>query len=824
MNKLACLFPLLFTALLFGCAGSADKNPAAPSSPLTAQSASTSNRHLWGIWDVHISSDRQTVEIAPLRTADMHLNAVKLLEVKPCTTCLTISNLQITGPNELSADLTLIHPFPGLLKYTGFDVRGIFISQTDFTFPTSGRKTGWGDGVPRMLDPDGYTSLFNPTEFPPTTPAALGYIPGKYSTGGDLSANLNPFVAYREDAPRRMFEAGGSETKTVKIYAPTGPIHFGYAVDVCWQLVDNVIDPVEDFPPDANCLEAYAISVDIGPGLEPFAGSSAPIEVEVYDHQGQDTISSVTIEAPDLFTGEMSLTFSTVMPDGGFLFTGTLSNDLGAPYGPYPVLAKATDTQTDQNLGEVAAWQVSSTIVSIHQGKGWARTWGGTDLDEGFSTAIDGTGNVYVTGHFWGTVDFDPGAGVDNHTSNGGYDVFLSKLDPNGNFVWARTWGGSDEDHGYSIAIDGSGYAYITGSFGYTVDFDPGPGVDNHTSNGVWDAFLSKFDPNGNFIWARTWGGPSLTVGLSVAIDGYGDTYTTGWFIGTVDFDPGLGMDTHTSNGSYDVFLSKFDPSGDFVWARTWGGPDDDSGNSVVLDGSDDTYVTGFFEGTADFDPGAGVDNHSSDGDLDAFLSKLDPDGNLVWALTWGGPGYEYGASVATDSSGNAYTTGVFTGTVDFDPGAGVDNHTSDGNDAAFLSKIDPNGNFVWARTWGGPYGDIGLSIAIDGSENAYVTGFFDGTADFDPGAGVDNHTSNGYRDTFLSKIDSNGNFVWARTWGGSGWEWGNSVTIDGSGNAYVTGEFGGTVDFDPGAGLDNHKSNGAWDVFLSKFPPDGNW
>jgi hypothetical protein len=817
------LIALLTVAAVFiGCAGSAGKNPADPSFPVAAQTAIATNRHLWGIWDVHIASDRQTAEIAPLRTADMHLNAVRLLEVKPCTSCLKISNLQIIGPNELSADLTLTHPFPGLLKYTGFDVRGIFISTSDFTFPMSGRQIAWGDSVPWILDPDGYTPLFNPTEFPPTTPPALGYIPGKYSTGGDLSANLNPFVAYRKDAPRRMFESGGSETKTVKIHAPTGPIHFGYAVDVCWQLVDNVIDPLTDFPPDANCLEPYAISVDIGPGLQPYAGSSTPIEVEVYDHQGQETISTVTIESPDLFAGEISLAFSTAMPDGAFLFTGTLSNDLGATDGEYPLLVKATDWETDQNLGDIAAWQVFHARVGPP--KGWARTWGGFSEDYGSSVATDDSGNSYTTGWFRGIVDFDPGTGIDNHTSDG-EDIFLSKFDPDGNFLWARIWGGSNNDHGFSVANDSSGNAYVTGGFFGTVDFDPGPNVDNHTSNGFWNVFLSKFDPNGNFLWARTWGGPVWDYGYSVAIDGWGNAFVTGTFRTTVDFDPGAGTDIHTSNGDEDIFLSKFDSNGNFLWARTWGGLMFDAGYSVAIDGTGNSFVTGLFHSYLDFDPGPGEDIHNSNGIGDVFLGKFDPDGNLVWARTWGGIGHEIGDSVAVDGSGDALVTGQFYGTVDFDPGAGVDNHTSNGYLDVFLSRFDPNGNSIWTRTWGGPGDDYGgYSVAIDVSGNAYVTGCFVDTVDFDPGAGADYHTSTGYLDVFLSKLDPNGDFIWARAWGGQAYDGGLSVSTDNSGNAYVTGAFYGTADFDPGVGVDNHESSGEIDAFLSKFPPDGNW
>jgi hypothetical protein len=240
---------------------------------------------------------------------------------------------------------------------------------------------------------------------------------------------------------------------------------------------------------------------------------------------------------------------------------------------------------------------------------------------------VDSSGSAYVTGWFSGIVDFDPGSGVDNQTCNGVVDAFLSKFDSSGNFKWARTWGGGVYDYGFGVAVDGTGNAYVTGDFYDTVDFDPGPGVDNHTSNGEPDAFLSKFDSSGNFLWAKTWGGNSSETGCGVTVDISGNVYVRGLFYLTVDFDPGPGVDNHISNGEYDAFLSKFDSSGDFFWAKTWGGIDYDYGYGVAVDGTGNAYVTGSFRSTVDFDPGSGVDNHVSNGYEDAFLSKFPPDG-----------------------------------------------------------------------------------------------------------------------------------------------------------------------------------------------------
>jgi hypothetical protein len=210
---------------------------------------------------------------------------------------------------------------------------------------------------------------------------------------------------------------------------------------------------------------------------------------------------------------------------------------------------------------------------------------------------------------------------------------------------------------------------------------------------------------------------------------------------------------------------------------------------------------------------------------MDVFLSKFDSEGKFQWVRTWGGKDWDIGYGVAADDSGSLYVAGNFEGTVDFDPGPGVDDHSSNGSDAAFLSKFDSEGNLQWARTWGESSGGTSFAVATDGSGSIYVVGYFWDTVDFDPGPGIDEHNSNGICcDAFVSKFDSEGNFQWARTWGGVGWDAGYGVATDGSGSVYVTGYFLDVADFDPGFGIDEHTSNGEYDAFLSKFPPDGNW
>jgi hypothetical protein len=450
----------------------------------------------------------------------------------------------------------------------------------------------------------------------------------------------------------------------------------------------------------------------------------------------------------------------------------------------------------------------------------WAKSFGGTSNDFGYSITVDASGNVYTTGRFEGTVDFDPGAGTNNLTSQGFSDVFIQKLDPSGNFLWAKSFGGTSGDVGGGITVDASGNVYTTGYFQGTVDFDPGAGTNNLTSQGSGDVFIQKLDPSGNFLWAKSFGGTLFDEGNSITVDASGNVYTTGRFEGTVDFDPGAGTNNLSSQGSYDVFIQKLDPSGNFLWAKSFGDTSGDKGYSIALDASGNVYTTGAFEGTVDFDPGAGTNNLTSQGSGDVFIQKLDPSGNFLWAKSFGDTSGAGGNSITVDASGNIYTTGAFQGTVDFDPGAGTNNLTSQGSGDVFIQKLDPSGNFLWAKSFGDTLGDVGRSSTVDASGNVYTTGRFEGTVDFDPGAGTNNLTSQGFIDIFIQKLDPSGNFLWAKSFGDTINDVGLSITVDASGNVYTTGYFYGTVDFDPGAGTNNLSSQGSYDAFIQKMSP----
>ncbi|HRI59544.1 MAG TPA: SBBP repeat-containing protein, partial [Saprospiraceae bacterium] len=389
---------------------------------------------------------------------------------------------------------------------------------------------------------------------------------------------------------------------------------------------------------------------------------------------------------------------------------------------------------------------------------------------------------------------------------------------------------GSDEQ-GRAIARDASGNVYVTGYFNGIADFDPGAGTASLSSAGGQDIFIAKYDASGNYVWAKQVGGPQTDMANGIAVDGSGNVYIPGYLIGTADFDPGPGTTNLNSAYNEDVFIAKYDASGNYVWAKKVGGTTDDIGYGIAVDGSGNVHITGYFKGSnVDFDPGAGTANLSSaPSGKDVFIAKYDASGNYVWAKQVGGTTDElvYGYGIAVDGSGNVHITGSFEGfNVDFDPGAGTANLDADFYISdIFIAKYDVSGNYVWAKRVGGTSNDIGYGIAVDGSGNVHMTGYFQGSnVDFDPGVGTANLNSAGSPDIFLAKYDASGNYLWANQVGGTAYDIGYGVAVDGSGNAYMTGYFSGSnVDFDPGAGTTN-LSAAFEDIFLAKYDASGNY
>jgi hypothetical protein len=457
----------------------------------------------------------------------------------------------------------------------------------------------------------------------------------------------------------------------------------------------------------------------------------------------------------------------------------------------------------------------------------WAKQQGGTGDDICNSIAVDNAGNVYSTGSFSGTADFDPGPAVFNLTAAGLDDIFISKLDPSGNLVWAKRIGGVGSDFGFSITLTPTGEVLVTGWFSSTADFDPGAATVNLTSAGQDDVFIAKFDAAGNYVWAKKIGSNNTDRGSSITTNATGEIFLSGLFYSTVDFDPGNGIVNISSKGSSDVFVLKLSSSGNYIWAKTTGGLSNEGATSIALNSQGELYILGVFNGpnASDFDPGSGVYTlTSTNNEADIFILKLNASGDFVWAKKIGMDGNDAGRDLAVDPSGNVCITGyicyINDTQIDFDPGAAVYNVPTVGFYDTFVLKLDPDGNFIWAKVIGGISADFGQAIAVDTFGNIYTTGEIQDGADidFDPGIGVINLTVAGSSDVYVLKLDQSGNFVWASCLGGPfNIDLGRSIVVDNN-HVYVAGEFASTADFDPASTVFNMTSAGQSDSFICKL------
>jgi len=465
----------------------------------------------------------------------------------------------------------------------------------------------------------------------------------------------------------------------------------------------------------------------------------------------------------------------------------------------------------------------SRDVVIEDRPDSWVRTIGGIDRDRATGVTADSNGNVYVTGYFMDTVDFDPGPHADPHTSEGGEDAFLSKFTSGGDYIWSKTWGGPGIESGNEVKVDADGNIVVAGWSMQDVDFDPGPDFLTHDWYGANDFFVSKFDPDGNLIWAKAWGGGGYDIIHGMATSSDSSIYLGIEYFGTADFDPGEGVYEHTAVGYADIALCKLDGDGNFQWAHSWGSALGDGSDGLVFDDEGNLYMTGDFSFTIDFDPGEGVDELTSNGERDVFLMKWNSNDEYQWTRSWGSSGdtvqsWDKGNGIDVDVDGNPVVTGMFTNTVDFDAGDGEFTLESIGMADIFACKYDPDGNFIWARSFGSPEYDIGIEIQVDTQGNVYTIGAFKGTADFDPGEGVSNFISNGNHDSCLAVYNAVGEYSGGMSWGGIGPDYAHNIFITGSDEILVVGNFQVKNNFGYDRDEEIRESNGGSDIFIRKI------
>lgn len=459
---------------------------------------------------------------------------------------------------------------------------------------------------------------------------------------------------------------------------------------------------------------------------------------------------------------------------------------------------------------------VMSTIASIAIAQAPVLDWAhlnnnGTSYSSGSTVGTDTLGNVYFTGNFTGTIDFDPGPGVYNLTSLGTVpSLYIQKLDDGGNFVWAKMIGtvGTSAPLIKKSKVSNNGYITMTGSYQGTIDFDPGAATYNLISGTSFDdTFIWQLDNNGNLNYAKSIGSssPHSCYPEDITVDNSFNVCITGTFFNTIDFDPSAGVYNLTPPGpGDDSYILKLDMNGDLVWVKNFA-PASSADITILshtIDNLGNIILGGQFHSTVDFDPGVGTFNMSIVNG-EGFIMELDALGNFVWAKQYGSL---FVQDIEISNLGSIYCGGVYynTANTDADPGPSIYGLTGGQGGDVYIQKLNPSGGLIWAVSSGGAdYSGIS-GLEIDNNENVIYTGAFTGNSDFDPGAASANFTSVpfNYGNTYITSLNASGQYRYAQTFVGvPGDTYGcasNDLDLDYNHNIYLTGYLSDSVDFNP--------------------------
>jgi WD40 repeat protein len=356
-------------------------------------------------------------------------------------------------------------------------------------------------------------------------------------------------------------------------------------------------------------------------------------------------------------------------------------------------------------------------------------------------------------------VDFDPGPGV-HELERADFTDFILKLDAEGRFVWVQAQGLRSNG---SIALGPDGSVYVVGNGSHRIEGQIDLARDAAPRADKLNAYVARYSAAGSRLWVRSLPGSESIRANSVAVDSAGSVYSTGVFEGSIEFNARPGASPLHSAGATDIFVLKLDRDGNFVWARSMGGPSHDRGSSLTVDEAGFVYLTGHFSDSANFDPGVADTKLTSAGDVDSFVARISPEGQLDWVRQLGGAGEDCGLDVAVDRIGNVYATGYFSARADFDPSpTGWFELLSAGVYDAYICKLDKSGHILWAQRLGGKGPDSGSGIAVDGAGHIYLAGTFEKNAAFDLGNGKRTEVRAPATDIFLYKTSGPDAPVWA--------------------------------------------------------------
>lgn len=368
----------------------------------------------------------------------------------------------------------------------------------------------------------------------------------------------------------------------------------------------------------------------------------------------------------------------------------------------------------------------------------------------------DNSDNIYITGYFNDMVDFDPGPATYNIPINlgSGGDVFVLKLDPDGNFMWAKSIGGSNPDDAKSIACDSQNNIVLTGVFTGICDFDPSASTYTLDGGTNGNSFVCKLNSSGNFLWAKQFTS-SNSLGTSVCVDANDNVFSTGWFSYMADFDPGPSTYTLSTSVSWygGAYISKLNSNGDFLWASAYSSTVEGCfGKGIIVDQAGNVYATGYYSGPVDFDPSTNISNLLGSPYRQTYITKLDNSGNFSWARSLNTSlNHNEPNSICVNSTGDVLVTGYFNGITDFDPSASTFTLNPVTGSSSFVIKLNALGNFSFAFKVADDC--MSNSIHHDSFNHIYTTGHFSSTQDFDPSNSISMLTLGGSIDCFIQKM-----------------------------------------------------------------------
>jgi uncharacterized delta-60 repeat protein len=842
---------LLGAVLVLGCSNGGGNAPTSPESDanpgeLTAQSNhAETNRYLWGYWLVEINQGDFSSEILPVRSLSDHFNVLRFLEQGPCFDCFKLAGVTPNPDGTLNVNVQLRHPFPAMPFYTGFDVRGIAMFDGSKAFPVSGLVMSDSElGEGEIVNADAYTTLYNPD----TIGHGLeGYIKGNYADIIPPNSTLNAYKRFASDDPantRNAFYADDTVTIAYQLSMPQPPNEwrFGYAIDANWVPPTNtpVVDPMTDFPPEANCPEPWKMQLSMVTNHLFGTAGTAILNIDVFDRGGSETHYPPRLECPELFDGEIEASLIEENSDYA-RYEATITNEKHVDIGKYRCLVSVEDKENDPVAKpwlDLTSYQVITISPSSLI---WAVRAGGEYANVGKAITTLSDNSTVVTGDFSKTAVFGPGDANETILVSADYDIdatgdiFVARYKTDGSLMWAKRAGGTYADAGTAITTLSDNSVVVTGGFRETAVF--GQGEPNETvliseaiGETICNMFIARYNPDGTLAWAKRAGGKDWVVGYGVTALSDDSTVVTGHFVDIEVFGPGEPNETILVSADYginpngDIFIARYNPDGTLAWAKRAGGISTDRGNAITALSDDSTVVTGWFCETAIF--GLGELNETTLASAewsDLFVARYNPDGTLAWAKRAGGTDHDEGLGITALSDDSIAVTGDFWETAVF--GQGEPNETalvSKDNADIFIARYDPNGTLAWAIRAGGTSSEYPPGIAALSDNSTVITGHFGGTATF--GEGEPNETAltcAGGHDIFIARYNPDGALTWARRAGGTGYDWAYGVTALSDNSTVMTGLFSETAIFCPDEPCETTLvSAGSFDIFIARYAP----